>query len=248
MDTFFSFWPDIPQWKSFSLFGVYHFTAMIIVGVTLFFVFKLMKHLSKEKTDFIIKAVAIALPMIEGLKVIWLYSVGQTDFVKLLPLHLCGMQVFFIPIAVFTELRGFKELVYCTSILGGIAAIVYPVGVVDTYPIIHFQTIHTFVFHFILIFIPVALIKFKGFRPEIKNYPKLLGIFLGTAGVAAFVDFKFDQNYMFLNTPPVGTPLEEIFNVFGSETYLMVFLILGIAVSLLMFLPYRKSKLQKKIS
>ncbi|MFQ8583299.1 MAG: hypothetical protein ACLSA6_12635 [Holdemania massiliensis] len=66
-------------------------------------------------------------PCLELMRIVWLFLLGEGYWVKLLPLHLCGLQVLFIPLAVFTRSSP-AQLCVATSILGGITAIVIRLG------------------------------------------------------------------------------------------------------------------------
>ena len=91
------------------------------------------------------------------MRIVWLFLLGEGDWVKLLPLHLCGLQVLFIPLAVFTRSEALRSYVWATSILGGITAIVYPAGIVGTYPFFLFQTFQSFALHLLLILVPILM-------------------------------------------------------------------------------------------
>lgn len=240
MKYFFAFWTDIPAGMAFPSFGIAHIAALMLSGLTIYLLLWKMKHLSQLKNERIVKIISLILPVLEVTRVAWLIYTGEHRFIKLLPLHLCSMQVYFVPIAVFTNIKGFKELVYCTGILGGISGIVFPVGVSNTYPLIHYQTIETLIFHSVLIFVPLALVLRLGFRPQLRYFPRMLFVFALTAAAAAVADFGFGQNYMFLAEPPVGTPFEWIFNTFGHWAYWISFFIFGCTVSLCMMVPFNR--------
>lgn len=187
---------------------------------------------------------AIAVPIIELSHTIWLYLCGQTNIIKLLPFHLCASQSVFIPLAVFTKSTALKEYIFATSILGGFFGMTFPAGVAGNYPIFHYQTIQTMVLHSLLILIPLALIVCFGFRPDIRNFSKVLGIFFTAVIPAAAVDSVFGENYMFLRYPPEGTPLSFIFDHFGRGIYLLLTFLLftWIVFCLYKIFPYNRNQ------
>lgn len=107
------------------------------------------------------------------MRIVWLFLLGEGYWVKLLPLHLCGLQVLFIPLAVFTRSEALRSYVWATSILGGITAIVYPAGIVGTYPFFHFQTFQSFALHLLLILVPILMFLCDGYAPSIKQLPSV---------------------------------------------------------------------------
>ena len=169
---------------------------------------------------------------------VWMYFTGTTSLIKLLPLHLCGLQSLFIPLSIFTPFTCFKDFVYATSLLGGIFGTVFPAGIADYYPMFSFQTIQTFVLHGLLIYVPLALIVSGAHRPSLHHFPRVLCIFLFVVFIVGYIDFQFGENYMFLYEAPSGTPLVWIFDTFGRQTYLLVSFLLLAGISFCIHLPF----------
>ena len=235
----------IEERETFSLFGWEHILLLAAVAAALFFGLRGIAFLEHSRAEQVIRTAAVCVPVLEFTHTIWLYLTGTTSIIKLLPLHLCAMQSIFIPLAVFTGKRCFYEFIYATSILGGFFGILLPSGVAGCYPLWHYQTLQTALLHALLMFIPLALIRIKVFRPDIRNFPKLLLIFLCVALAAAAVDFGFGENYMFLRQAPEGTPLVWIYDTFGHAGYLCITFLLLAALSLSLYLPFLKRKKQK---
>lgn len=231
---FFAFWPDVSPTSAFEQFDRIHLAAILVVALSLFVAIHGVIRLPQPTIGRILKITAVLLPFIELARVVWLISTGETAWYKLLPLHLCGTQVVFIPLAVFTNGQAVKEFVYATSLLGGITAILFPAGIAGTYPFFHFQTLQTIALHSILIFVPLVMVLGQGFRPQFSNFFRVLGILVFVALVAGTVDVLFGENYMFLLEPPPGTPLVPLFHRSGRGVYLFVLFCL---VSLGMLLP-----------
>lgn len=189
-------------------------------------------------------------PILEILRIIWLWNVGETDIVKLLPLHLCTMQMFFLPISVFYRQQTLREFTFFSSFLGGIMAIALPAGVCDTYPFFHFQTFQTLGVHTLLIFIPLTLLLFDNFYPNIKNLPNLFLFSTFAILPAIFIDFVFHENYMFLCTPPSGTIFVSLYDTAGQLGY-QLFLFVSLSILIItcyVFFEYgRKKGLQKRL-
>lgn len=239
---FFAFWPDVSPASAFGQFDRTHLTALLIVGLLLFVCIRGVIRLPQPVIGRILKITAVLLPFIELARVVWLISTGETEWSKLLPLHLCGTQVVFIPLAVFTSSRTVKEFVYTTSLLGGIVAILFPAGVAGTYPFFHFQTLQTIALHSILIFVPLVMVLGQGFRPQLSRFCRVLGLLVFVALVAGTVDVLFGENYMFLLEPPPGTPLIPLFHRCGRAVYLLVLFCLVSLGMLLTVLPFRKKE------
>lgn len=184
---------------------------------------------------------ALAVPVVEGLRIIWLAALGEGQWFKLLPLHLCGTQVLFIPLAILTKKQVLQDYIWCTSIIGGITAIVYPTGIVDTYPFFHFQTFQSLILHLLLILVPFLMWHVNHYRPQPKNFLKVMGILFLCAACALLVDVVWGQNYMFLIEIPQVFPLTWIFSTFGYVGYWFILaLALGCVCAVALHIPYKK--------
>lgn len=232
---------DMPRPDAFPLLGVRHILLLLLLTGCITAGLLLIRRLKPSQAQHVLHGAAILVPLLELSHSVWLYLTGTTSLIKLLPLHLCGLQSLFIPLAVFTKFTCFRDFVYATSLLGGIFGTVMPAGVADYYPLLSFQTLQTFALHGLLIFVPLAMILCGQHRPSIQRFPRVLCIFLLAAFVVGMVDQMYGENYMFLCAPPAGTPLVWIFDTFGRGIYLGCTFVLLVGASLLIHLPFRAS-------
>lgn len=242
MNKFYQYWTQLDPDKAFPMFGSEHLFLLLTVGIVLHYALKGISKASPKRARRVIYICAVAEPLLELGHTVWLYQCGQTDWVKLLPLHLCAMQAIFIPLAVFSGKTLFRDFIFSTAVLGGLFGILFPAGVAGSYPLWHYQTLQTVALHSLLIFIPLALIAAGEYRPSVKRFPRVLLLFCVVALVAAVVDYQFGENYMFLNAPPEGTPLVWIFEHFGKGWYLMITFCVLAGMSLLTYLPFAGKK------
>lgn len=238
MYNFFDFCTNIPKEYAFKNFGFEHILAIVITFLIVFLSLVLLKKLSKQKQSIIIKISAILVPVIEISHNVWLFVANNASIVELLSLHLCGLQMYFIPLAVFTKFLVFKDFVFATSILGGIFAIIFPSGVSDVYPFWHFQTIQTLVYHALLIFVPIAILITTNYRPTLKRFHKVLGLFLGIVCIALFVDLTFGQNYLFLVSSPDMPLLKNIQLNYGTVPYLIFTFFALLLICICIHIPF----------
>ena len=218
--------------------GAAHVLILLLVALGIVFLLHYVQMLPSARARQTICIAAMLVPALELTHSIWLYATGVSELVQLLPLHLCGIQSLFIPLAVFTRRTCFEDFVYATALLGGVFGILFPAGVAGYYEVLSFQTIQTVLLHMLLIFIPLALVRTGAHLPSVQRFPRVLCIFFAVALVVGTVDRIFGENYMFLYEAPAGTPLVWIFNTFGRPVYLVVTFLLLAGVSLLIHLPF----------
>ena len=238
MYNFFDFYTYIPKEYALKNFGFEHISAIVIIFAIITLCLLKLKKVDSKYQNLIIKICAICVPVLELSHNIWLATHGGASFTELLSLHLCGMQMYFIPLAVFTKFLVFKDFVFATSILGGIFAIIFPSGVTDTYPLWHFQTLQTFLYHGLLVFIPLAILLTTDYRPTIKRFYAVFNTFVLIASVALFVDLKFNENYLFLVTSPDMPLLRNIQITCGTPAYLIFTFFALLIICISIHLPF----------
>ena len=252
MDNFFGFYTQYEKKQTFQGFGFEHICAIIITAIIIAMITYYIGKINKIKAKKFLNILAILVPIVELSHTIWLINCGQTDFRKLLPFHLCAMQVFFIPLAVFTKKQVFKDFVFATSILGGSFGIIFPSGVADNYPFFHFQTIQTLCYHSLLILVPILLIRIGEYKPTIKRLKNSVILFIAIGIPVYILDTILGENYMFLKCPPEVDFIENIFSNYGQTVYLIIMFILLLIASMLIHIPFdminrvRENKLEVK--
>lgn len=230
---------NTPHPNAFPLLGGQHLLLLGLLACCIAAGLRMIRQMPKVQAKKVVYTTAILVPVLEFSHSLWMYLTGTTSLIKLLPLHLCGLQSLFIPLAVFTKIGALRDYVYATSILGGLFGTVLPAGVADYYPLLSFQTLQTFALHGLLIFVPLAMIHCGMHRPALRRFPRVLCIFVLVAFFVGGIDHIFGENYMFLFAPPSGTPLVWIFDTFGHGIYLICAFVVLAGASLLIHLPFR---------
>jgi len=172
------------------------------------------------------------------------------DWRTLISFQVCGVNNVLLPLVVWFDWKRFKDFVYPASIVGGLAVMLYPVGVLFGDPIaITFPLLRTLFVHFLLVFLPCYLIKIENFRLEPKYwYRALIGSLLVMAW-AMFGNLFVDQtanNMYLMENPFAGGPvwiLNAIPN--GWHVLLLVFLC-GVGIWLVYFVSGRYERHRQK--
>ncbi len=133
------------------------------------------------------------------------------DWRTLISFQICGINNILLPLVVWFDWKKAKDFVFGSSILGGLAVILYPSGVLFGDPIaITFPLIRTLLVHFLLFFLPVYLIREGTFRFDIRHWPRVvLGTVLAMAWAMygnLFVDPAANNMYIMRN-PFYGGPI-----------------------------------------
>lgn len=159
-----------------------------------------------------------------------------------LPMHLCAMAVY---ISVRHALRGGEltgQFLYAFCMPGALFALLFPDW--SVYPFASFLTFAGFTGHF-LIFTYVIMQTLTGdISPDIRRAPACLGVMLALAAAVFVFDRITATNYMFLNYPSPGSPLEW-FSFLGRPGYILGYFPLIAAVWAAIYAPFCRRHIQK---
>jgi len=155
-----------------------------------------------------------------------------------LPLHLCSLAVFF---TLWHSLRPGETVgnfLYSTCMPGAAFALAFPDW--TACPAFSYHSIVGFLVHTLLVVYPLMLVLGGDLRPRTRYLPRCFAILLALAAPIYVFDRVFGVNYMFLNWPSPGSPLEWFAALLGVPGYLLGYLPLLALVWLLLYLPFRK--------
>lgn len=133
------------------------------------------------------------------------YSHPLFDFRTLISFQVCGINNVLLPLVVLFNIKPLKDFVYTSSVIGGIAVILYPAGVLFGDPlVITFPMLRTLIVHFLLVFLPLYLYKINDFRLKRKNWKNVLWGVIAVIAWAMFGNLVVDPNAnnMFLMVNP----------------------------------------------
>ena len=153
-----------------------------------------------------------------------------------LPLHLCGLAVFFTFAHSRRPGKVLGNFLYSCCMPGAAFALFFPDWI--WYPPFSFHSIVAFVVHSLLTAYPLMLLSGGDLRPEAKLLPRCFGILVCCAVPIAVFNHFFGTNYMFLSWPSPGSPLEWFASFLGTPGYLLGYLPMLALVWLMLYLPF----------
>ena len=185
----------------------------------------------------------LAVLLCEALKEANLIIHGE-PLVYYLPLHLCGLAVFFTLWHSIRPNATVGELLYSSCMPGALFAILFPDWTACA-PF-SFHSILGFTVHMLLVVYPLMQVLSGDVRPSAARLPRCLIILLCLAVPVYAFDRCFSVNYMFLLAPAAGSPLEWFAALLGNPGYLLGYLPILALVWCTLYFPLlfleRKSK------
>lgn len=226
--------------KLFSKMGEYEacgiFTRghFILIGITIICIAIALKftwNKSKEEVYKIIKCTTIIMCTFEVMRII--YCIIQNSIYAVntyMPLYYCSILLYAGLLSSFC--RGvFKRVgdvsLATGAIIGGIVFIIYPSTSLPAYPAFHILSIHSFVFHGLMIYLGILINKTRYVELKIedaKYFASLIGIM---SIVALLINNLFGGNLMFISENFPGTPLEIIYKITNGGIVYSLFIIIS---------------------
>jgi hypothetical integral membrane protein (TIGR02206 family) len=213
--------------------------ASFVLAVAIFVIGSINNPKQNEK---MLKLIVFSIVALEISRQIWAISMGNYLWSEMLPLHLCGIQIFLMPLMLKTKWPLLKNFVYLTAFPGALAALLFNETVFYKYPVFHFQSIQTFVIHTLIMIVPIFLMVFDGFRPKLTYILPSTALLAGIAIFDGVVNVLTGGNYLFIASAPADTPIAWVADVTGWPGYIPVMIGIVVIIWLILVLPFTISE------
>lgn len=234
LDYFFSKPEDIPEEYLWSMYDKVHLTWLALIALACIVSCILFKRSTTEKQDKVLKGLALWIAFQEILKDLLHWYAGMLEM-ELLPLHICGISIFFTLWYAFKPGPLNAAYIYGMSLPGALCAELFADW--TNYPWWHFSALNSFTIHAELIIFAMMALTSGRLKPDIRQIPKMTIIMYALAVPIYFLNKRWDTNFMFINTPSPGSPLVPLYNIFG-DGYVIAAAILVVLVWIILFLPW----------
>lgn len=210
--------------------GMWSGTYVIALLITLTLIavgLILTKNISKKKVKYLLIVTSIFTISTEIIKMIFVGVTYGIDEVEFIPLYFCSL---FMYSTVFATLRcevlrttGLSFLFF-GGIIGAVAFFLHPSACIPNYPIYHFMCLRTMLFHGLMIFVGITVVRSGYYVPDIKHF-KNYAIALSIVGIGAYVhNCLLGTNLMYISEP-LGFELSKRIYNFIPGLYPLLFMI-----------------------
>lgn len=202
-----------------GIYNVQHVIIAVIILIAIFIAVKITKPKKQENVLKIIRTTTIIVWCLEIIKIIYLISIGQGRVNRVIPLYYCSLLLYSGLMSSFGKgiIKKMGDVFLATGgIIGGITFLLFPTTSLPEYPLFHFISFHSFIYHGIMIYIGIIVNKTKYVKLEfsdIKYYASLIFIICMFAYV---INKIFDSNLMFISKDFPGSPLSYFYNNMGA--------------------------------
>ena len=227
---------SIPPGNGFLLFGWQHLLMLAVLGTYTVLSLRWMRKLSAQRLNHLLRILGGVMVGLEELKDFILAVIGAFS-VGYLPLHLCSLAMFVcLYYGAHPRSNSCGQILYSVCFPGAMCALLFPDWTM--LPILHFQSLHSFLYHTLLVQVSLAPVVTGRIRPGIGQVWKSMTFLVLTALPVGLLIRLLHTNYMFLGHPSAGSPLELLESIPGRFGYLAGYFLLVLLVELGMNLPW----------
>lgn len=240
---FMTFFKNVPGVLNLEPYNIYHVLALSVTLLLALLVFIFRNKLKNNKTDFRVRLIAsiIAFSLEAGFHISNL--VYHTGFIiGLIPLDLCAISLWLSLILTIWKSEFVFKILYFWGI-GGLISLLYPdingIGP-DKMRYYHFFAVHSYIVLCVLYF----MIVYK-YKINLRSLANAILVLFPITLLVHFIDLHFygvyKTNWMFLASPPdISSILDYLPK--GGWLYYFSFVLLGIFVFVLFYLPWGIAK------
>lgn len=213
-------------YKACGLFTQGH---LILALTTVLGIIVALKYTKKSNVKNIIRNCTIFLWIYEIVIIIFKISTGGIQNVNnYVPLYYCSLLLYAGLLSSFAKGR-FKRIgdVFLATggIVGGMLYLIYPVTSIATYPMFHLVSVHSFIFHGIMVYLGLLINITNYVEINSKDMIYYFYLVLFASFLASIVNRIFDSNLMFISKNfPGNIVIEPLYKYTGKFfTLIMTF-------------------------
>lgn len=219
---------------AFVLFGTEHLLALALIAAVCVAVVLLRKRFSPKAQRITRWTLLGLIYLCEGSWQVWMLATDQWTIQGMLPLWLCSVTSWTMPLLLIWRSQRYYEWAYFMGVIGAALALSTPDLTIYGFP--HFRFIEFLTLHGLIIVAVVYMTAVEGFRPTWGSLPRVILITNLYWLVCFIVNNLIGSNYGYTQGK---LPTPSLLDVLGPYPwYLLSMEALGIALCLLMYLPF----------
>lgn len=203
-----------------GLFNTEHLLLTFLTSIGIGVAVKCTTVKNKKDIKKIILFLTILLWILEIFKIIFNISVGNIKNLNTyVPLYYCSILLYACILSSFCKgiLRRIGDVFIATGgIIAGIIFLIFPTSSLLLYPIWHFITVQSFVYHGVMIYLGIIVNKYHYIELKQKDiiyYALLVGIVIF---ISLILNVFYGSNFMFISQNYPGTPITYLYKILGK--------------------------------
>jgi hypothetical protein len=245
---FWTFRKDLPHRMGYQHFTPKHLFMLALIGILVWWLSGKFARADRKTQERVLKVIPVVMLVMETCKDMLLYREGWFS-VNYLPLQLCSLGAFVFLIHAYArpgKVRAFfAEVAFVLIMPASLCALFFP-NWNTYYPLLNFFSIHSYTWHFLLLLYPWCLKRAGMVEPRMSHiWYEVLFLCCVVPPVLIF-DKHFHVNFMFVNWPAEGSPLEWMEQVFGNPGYLLPYAIVIFLMLVAVYVPIERARKRRE--
>ena len=206
---------NIGTYPPVGLFSNTHIITICVCFVCVGFAVWLTRKMTKETYFKCLKIFAIVLTILEIFKIVWTISIGETRLDSWFPLYFCSLFLYALWFAV-SKNDHIKNMglsfIAIAALIAGVVFIIMPTTSFNLFPIFHFQSIYSMLFHSLMVYSEIMLYVTKSYKLNLKSVGYYFAFCAMFMIIAIGLNSYFGSNMMFLRDP-AKIPIPLLFTI-----------------------------------
>lgn len=227
-----------------------HISA-VLVCVALITAAILLTYRRNMDMDKFLMTVGLTCVAFEVVKIIWGLSVQRySNYANYIPLWFCSL---FVPASIAAGFckgkirRAALSFMYYGGIVGGIAYLLFPATSLFKFPLFHFISIHSMLYHSVMIYTGIMIAWKKVLIPDLSDFLPYFALTTIACVLAYQINAVCGTNLMFLNRPSNNVILKNMLDLSGAWYPVVITLCQNIGTFVVSFGVYVLSEIPHKI-
>lgn len=187
-----------------GMYSSLYFIVLLICLTLIAYFLIISKNMTKKQVKRRIIFIGVFLWVTEIGKMIFTgitYGIKDVEFI---PLYYCSMFMYACVMISFKNehiKNACFSYMFFGGIIGAIAFFCYPNACIPNYPLFHYMTLRTFIYHSLMIYVGVLIVITKIYVPDIKHFKEYAIFLIITFCLAYIYNTIFGKNLMYISYP-----------------------------------------------
>ena len=208
------------EYEPCGIFSWGHLALIVVTIIGIKIALKKTVHKTKKEVKKIIKNCTIIMWIFEVVMIAFKLSTGDPkNLNNYVPLYYCSLLLYAGLMSSFGKgkIKRIGDVFLSTGgIIGGIVFIIMPTTSLPTYPMLHFLSLHSFLYHGIMVYIGLLMNATHYINLEFKDIIYFAELVGGICVISLVINHIFDSNLMFISKDFPGTPLTILYHLTGK--------------------------------
>lgn len=208
------------EYKPCGIYNYKHILLFILTALLILVAVKSTKIDKKEDVKKIIQRSTLFVWILEIAKILFLIYIGEGKNInRIVPLYYCSLLLYSGLMSSFGKgiIKKAGDVFLATGgIFGGLTFLLFPTTSLPEYPMFHFISFHSFIFHGTMIYLGIIINKFKYIELKFRDILYYASLILLICIGAYVVNMKFGSNLMFISKDFIGSPVTILYNWAGK--------------------------------